>query len=273
MQEDSNAHSMLAEKYPTLNKKVLRLLDVGAIKNQYLRYSSWLDVTAIDLNPQHPSVIKSDFFDFVSSLGSSPSEEDSGGSKESAEGASSSSSSFDVVVLSLVMNFVGDPRKRGQMLIQCERIINDGGLLFIVLPLACVTNSRYLNQALFERMLNSTGFVIEKQKESKKLWFCVCRKVGEQTGKSERKSFKRRLCRGGTGRNNFCIILERKNSGEAEDGNDGGEEEEEYQSGELKAEKGGGLHKRKRDEDKPQNQSKSKKTSNKQTRKKKKRRK
>jgi hypothetical protein len=44
--------------------KKLRLLDVGAIKNQYLDHASWLDVTAIDLNPQHPSVIKADFFEY-----------------------------------------------------------------------------------------------------------------------------------------------------------------------------------------------------------------
>lgn len=42
----------------------LRLLDVGAIKNQYLDYKSWLDITAIDLNPQHPSVEKADFFQY-----------------------------------------------------------------------------------------------------------------------------------------------------------------------------------------------------------------
>lgn len=58
------ARAAESEKNSGAAEGKLRLLDVGAIKNQYLDHGAWLDVTAIDLNPQHPSVIKADFFEF-----------------------------------------------------------------------------------------------------------------------------------------------------------------------------------------------------------------
>lgn len=167
----------------------LRLLDVGAIKNQYLDHGAWLDVTAIDLNPQHPSVIKADFFEF---------------SRECPE-------PFDVAVLSLVINFVGDPRRKGEMLVRCQALVRDGGTLFIVLPLACVNNSRYMKHSRFVKMLKSLGFELTKSKTSAKLCFFVFRKLSAeeraQDGTMQPREFKRKLCRGGLGRNNFCIIL------------------------------------------------------------------
>ena len=62
----------------------LRLLDVGALTNHYLAYADLIECTAIDLNPMHPSVVKKDFFDL------DPLDH-----------------RFDVVVLSLVINFLG----------------------------------------------------------------------------------------------------------------------------------------------------------------------
>ena len=44
--------------------------------------------------------------------------------------------------LSLVLNFVGDPARRGEMLAKCAALLPVGGLLFFVLPSACVENSR-----------------------------------------------------------------------------------------------------------------------------------
>eukprot|EP01124_Arcella_intermedia_P013254 TRINITY_DN1966_c0_g1_i2.p1 TRINITY_DN1966_c0_g1~~TRINITY_DN1966_c0_g1_i2.p1 ORF type:complete len:213 (+),score=60.28 TRINITY_DN1966_c0_g1_i2:42-680(+) len=69
----------------------LKVLDVGALNNHF-KDVVWMDVTAIDLNPQDESVKKMDFFEF--------------------EGENN----FDVIVLSLVINCVGDVRKRGEML-------------------------------------------------------------------------------------------------------------------------------------------------------------
>ena len=44
-------------------KKKLRVLDVGAIDDQYKNEKHWLNVTSIDINPQSKSVLKYDFFD------------------------------------------------------------------------------------------------------------------------------------------------------------------------------------------------------------------
>lgn len=68
-----------------------RLLDVGAISGTaYKKYTSF-EVVSIDLHPQADQVIQADFFDFP--VPQTP---------------------FDVVALSLVVNFVGDISKRGQ---------------------------------------------------------------------------------------------------------------------------------------------------------------
>ncbi len=49
---------------------------------------------------------------------------------------------YDVIVLALVLNFVGSAEQRGVMLAECARLLKPGGLLFLVLPDAAVSNSR-----------------------------------------------------------------------------------------------------------------------------------
>ncbi len=39
--------------------------------------------------------------------------------------------SFDVIVLSLVLNFVGSAEERGRMLAECARMLKQGGLFFL----------------------------------------------------------------------------------------------------------------------------------------------
>ena len=69
----------------------LRVLDVGAIAGtSYAKWSSWISATYIDLNPRASHVHKCDFFDWPR------------GEK------------YDMVGLSLVINFVGDLRMRGK---------------------------------------------------------------------------------------------------------------------------------------------------------------
>jgi 25S rRNA (adenine2142-N1)-methyltransferase len=131
----------------------LQLLDVGAIVNHYpaepepeaepapaaLRSHSTLGpklpggrrllVTSIDLNAQEPSVIEADFFDFAAQQLALP--------RDTSSGAR-----YDVIVLSLVMNFVGDASMRGVMIKRCAELLGEGGLLFLVLPEPCLYNSR-----------------------------------------------------------------------------------------------------------------------------------
>ena len=72
----------------------LRLLEVGALKaDNYRRCSSWIESTPIDLNAQEPGIRQQDFLQMT---------EGENGCK------------WDVLSLSLVLNFVPDPRERGK---------------------------------------------------------------------------------------------------------------------------------------------------------------
>nr|XP_006815120.1 PREDICTED: 25S rRNA (adenine(2142)-N(1))-methyltransferase-like [Saccoglossus kowalevskii] len=129
-----------------LKGEKIHLLDVGALDLNYKKYF-WIKCTAIDLNPQHRKIIKADFLQFQSD--------------ECAV--------YDVLVLSLVINFVGDPLKRGRMLIKAQVLLKQKGYLIIVLPLACLENSRYITANILYEMLQTLGFDITKIHNSKKL--------------------------------------------------------------------------------------------------------
>ncbi len=79
-------------------------------------------MTSIDLLSQDEAVQEVDFFDFA--------RRDKKGGR------------YDVIVLALVLNFVGSAEQRGVMLAECARLLKPGGLLFVVLPDAAVSNSR-----------------------------------------------------------------------------------------------------------------------------------
>ena len=69
------------------------LLEVGALKpDNYASCSSWITTTAIDLRSSHPSIIEQDFLTMDAN--------------EHAE-------RWDIVSLSLVVNFVPEPKDRG----------------------------------------------------------------------------------------------------------------------------------------------------------------
>ena len=75
---------------------LLRLLEVGAVRpDNYRGCASWIDVTAIDLHSRHPSILEQDFL--LMDL------------NEHRE-------AWDVVSLSLVLNFVPDGKDRGTLL-------------------------------------------------------------------------------------------------------------------------------------------------------------
>ena len=75
---------------------LIKLLDVGSVSGQtYHQESKWISATYIDLNPQNPNVLKQDFFERPS--------------------PTCENEKFHVVCLSLVLNFVGEPEKRGEI--------------------------------------------------------------------------------------------------------------------------------------------------------------
>ncbi|KAF7295257.1 25S rRNA adenine-N(1) methyltransferase [Mycena indigotica] len=111
-----------------------RLLEVGALKpDNYRSCRSWMKTTPIDLHSRHADILEQDFLtmDETENLGK-----------------------WDAISLSLVLNFVPEARDRGRMLSLAHRFLVPEGLLFLVLPLPCVSNSRYLTIDHLQLLLN-----------------------------------------------------------------------------------------------------------------------
>lgn len=73
---------------------MVRVLEVGALKpDNYASCSSWMDVTSIDLHSRHPAIREQDFLEMSQDV-----------NKEK----------WDLISLSLVVNFVPEPKDRGE---------------------------------------------------------------------------------------------------------------------------------------------------------------
>ncbi|KAJ3186809.1 hypothetical protein HK101_009578 [Irineochytrium annulatum] len=167
----------------------LRLLDVGAVNGETYEgggLDTWLTVTSIDLNPQHPNVQRQDFFERPK-----PRNE---------------TDRFEVVCLSLVVNFVGEPDRRGQMLRHARDFLVSGGLLYLVLPFPCISNSRYMTRERLTSIMASLGLTEEKAHMTKKLAHFIYRFNGVVAGAPG--SFRKEEVNPGPGRNNFSVVLQ-----------------------------------------------------------------
>lgn len=84
------------------------------------------------------------------------------------------------------------------------------GYLYIVLPLPCLTNSRYLTHQQFRSILASTNWEVVAHHDSSKLtyWFLRETNKAEDGRKGDGKVWKREELRKGVApRNNFCILV------------------------------------------------------------------
>ncbi|KNC84676.1 hypothetical protein SARC_03110 [Sphaeroforma arctica JP610] len=192
-----------------------KLLDVGAIihrytRNDVARVGTKLDALSIDLetNLADKKVRKVDFFDFAplclrgEANTADADATQAGAQKRKADGDKDRSVKphcFDIVVLSLVLNFVPDPRKRAEMLLLTRELLSASslGIMFLVLPSACVDNSRYLSEELFKDIVEACGFKIRSSRHSKngKLFFAVCQiaelyKAERKVDKAEKRLLK-----------------------------------------------------------------------------------
>ena len=163
--------------------EMITMLDVGAINGEvYTKYSSWLQVESIDLNSQSCAVLEQDFME---------------------RPYSGDTKCFHVVCLSLVINFVCDPTGRGEMLRRTRHFLIPKGILYLVLPLPCVTNSRYLNHQHLQFIMQSLGFHLTEHHFSKKLAFYIWM-LDESY---HYQSVPKKILRNGAGMNNFAIVL------------------------------------------------------------------
>ncbi|TFY83216.1 hypothetical protein EWM64_g797 [Hericium alpestre] len=165
-----------------------RLLEVGALKpDNYAPYSAWLDVQPIDLRSRHPSIIEQDFL---------------------LMDAEEHREKWDLISLSLVVNFVADAKDRGRMLRLAHTMLRAEGLLFLALPLPCVSNSRYTTPEHLTALMAAIGFIQlrERWKPGGKMAYWLYRKTVPEANQDADCFLKKNVLRQGN-RNNFCILL------------------------------------------------------------------
>jgi 25S rRNA (adenine2142-N1)-methyltransferase len=179
----------------------LRVLEVGALstKNVISRTPS-LEVSRIDLNSQEPGILKQDFMERPLP----PADTDGNGNGDGER--------FHLISLSLVLNYVPDATGRGEMLKRCVKFLTSNcpislpPTLFLVLPVACVDNSRYVTEKRLLEILSSLGFELAQTKRTSKLIYQLWNHTGAKT---PTKSFKKEMLNPGHTRNNFSIILKK----------------------------------------------------------------
>ena len=166
------------------SRRLPRLLDVGSLGNPYQPYAHLLDLLPIDLNPQHPSVRRMDFFDLSSHT---------------------YARSFDCVVLSLVLNFVPLPTLRGRMLRRSAAMLRLGGWLYCMLPAACVNNCRWVDESVVRELFGRCGLRVTEVHYSRKI---VLVEATTDVDAADAGEWKSGLVRRGEQYNNFSIALE-----------------------------------------------------------------
>ncbi|KAK5091966.1 25S rRNA (adenine2142-N1)-methyltransferase [Exophiala xenobiotica] len=190
---------------PTRTKLGLRVLEVGALSSQNAisrMVGKGVEIVKrIDLNSQEPNVIeKADFMTFPIS--------------------DACAVKYDIVSLSLVLNYVPDAAGRGEMLRRTTSFLRRQGTidsttavdapsplpcLFAVMPLPCLTNSRYMTHNHFVSIMNSLGYEILERHESQKLSYTLFRWHSDK--QETRKTFKKVEINPGRMRNNFAVVM------------------------------------------------------------------
>ncbi|KAB5570310.1 putative methyltransferase-domain-containing protein [Coniochaeta sp. 2T2.1] len=177
----------------------LRMLEVGALSTDNACSKSGLfDIQRIDLNSQGEGILQQDFMQ-------RPLPNDD-------------SEKFDIISLSLVLNFVPEPRGRGEMLRRTLEFLHASPSysnpsvdslfpsLFLVLPAPCVMNSRYLDEERLEAIMSSLGYTKVKTKTTQRLVYYLWKRGTAETAGQQ--VFAKKELRAGGSRNNFAIVLQ-----------------------------------------------------------------
>lgn len=184
----------------------LRMLEVGALSTTNACSRSGLfDIQRIDLNSQGEGILQQDFM-------ARPLPKDD-------------TERFDIISISLVLNFVPDPVGRGDMLLRtldflrrptCLKDQTTAGLkqwlpsLFFVLPAPCVSNSRYLDEKRLKSILLSLGYEVKQSKTTLKLVYYLLTRAAEPPAlPGTGVAFAKKELRSGASRNNFAIVLKK----------------------------------------------------------------
>lgn len=173
-------------------------LEIGSLsnKNMISKVGIFNPVVRIDLNNSNDEdgIIKQDFMERP--LPKNESEK------------------FDLVSCSLVLNFVPTPIERGNMCRRFEVFLKDHSVpnrssyVFIVLPLPCVANSRYMDSPHFIQLMTSLGYEVVKQHMSRKLCYYLFKRVPGKRVTANGPQFHRKIkIHDGPNMNNFSILL------------------------------------------------------------------
>ncbi|KAK5627949.1 hypothetical protein RRF57_003664 [Xylaria bambusicola] len=172
----------------------VRMLEVGALSTtNECSKSGYFDMERIDLNSQGEGILQQDFM-------KRPLPTDN-------------TQTFDIISLSLVLNFVPDAQGRGEMLLRTLDFLKSRTnsshdafpCLFLVLPAPCITNSRYMDEMLLETIMNALGYIKTYSKVTQKLVYYLWRRTSCAPTKIP--IFKKVELRSGSIRNNFSIAL------------------------------------------------------------------
>lgn len=175
----------------------LRMLEIGALSTtNCCSRSHAFNMTRIDLNSQAKGIEQQDFMD--------------------RELPDSAAEMFDIISLSLVLNYVPDAVGRGEMLRRTVKFLRKEQCppsaekffpaLFLVLPAPCVTNSRYLDETKLGEIMDGLGYSLVERKLTNKLVYYLWHLDNETTPRS--RSFKKTEVKPGKSRNNFAIIMQ-----------------------------------------------------------------
>lgn len=108
-------------------KQVNRLLDVGALKHDnYASSKAFIEATPVDLHSRHVQIIQQDFLK-IDPASDTP-----------FHHSVPSNLNWDIISLSLVLNFVPDPQERGRMLRLARDLLAPNGLLFVVVSTSTI---------------------------------------------------------------------------------------------------------------------------------------
>ncbi|KAI0194985.1 putative methyltransferase-domain-containing protein [Astrocystis sublimbata] len=174
----------------------VRMLEVGALSTtNACSKSGFFDMERIDLNSQGDGILQQDFM-------KRPLPTDD-------------AQTFDIISLSLVLNFVPEALGRGDMLLRTLDFLKQPDAkevqhvllpsLFLVLPAPCVTNSRYMDEPLLEEIMNALGYTKCKSKTTHKLVYYLWRRT--LCTPKEIFAFKKAELRSGPTRNNFSVVV------------------------------------------------------------------
>ncbi|KAG6006067.1 hypothetical protein E4U21_007427 [Claviceps maximensis] len=199
---------VLLQWLPLASIKILaqkpRMLEVGALSTRNAcSVSGLFEMVHIDLNSQEIGIQEQDFMQRpIPEL---------------------TSDKFDIISLSLVLNFVPDAESRGQMLLRTLSFLRpqmhqkDGEemepltfpSLFLVLPRSCVDNSRYFTDARLKSLMEALGYSLQNRKKTSKLTYSLW--VRNAAKDLDRLHFPKVELHPGRSRNNFSITLTNKN--------------------------------------------------------------